>query len=102
MIDIIEEPFDVQIEYPVIAPTTLSGLPDGIQRRLARAIAIGVFVKLWFHFRLQVQLHHRLGYSRSATVGIPRTRSPPPDLGIFTKRTGGGKYDPEDIRFQIL
>src|ERR1700694_4148756 len=39
----------------------------------------------------------------SATVGTPSTRPPPPcGLGISTARTGGGKYDPELIRFQIL
>ena len=27
---------------------------------------------------------------------------PPCGFGISTARTGGGKYDPEDIRFQIL
>src|SRR5215469_6988377 len=38
----------------------------------------------------------------SATVGTPRTRVPPEALGISTARTGGGKYVPDDIRFQIL
>src|SRR5260370_2693994 len=40
--------------------------------------------------------------TRSPTVGTPRTRVPPEDLGISTARTGGGKYVPDDIRFQIL
>src|SRR5580704_13455366 len=41
--------------------------------------------------------------TRSATVGTPSTRTPPPwGLGISTARTGGGKYDPELMRFQIL
>lgn len=41
---------------------------------------------------------------RSATVGTPSTRVPgaPCCLGISTAITGGGKYVPEDIRFQIL
>src|SRR5260370_41253299 len=38
----------------------------------------------------------------AASVGTPRTRVPPEDLGISTARTGGGKYVPDDIRFQIL
>src|SRR5487761_172086 len=39
----------------------------------------------------------------SATVGTPRIRVPPPcGFGISTALTGGGKYVPEDIRFQIL
>src|SRR5258708_14902672 len=41
--------------------------------------------------------------TRSATVGTPRILTPPPcGLGISTARTGGGKYVPDDIRFQIL
>lgn len=39
----------------------------------------------------------------SATVGTPSKRTPPScGLGIATALTGGGKYDPELIRFQIL
>src|SRR6266571_7879372 len=38
----------------------------------------------------------------SPTVGIPRILVPPPcGFGISTARTGGGKYVPDDIRFQI-
>src|ERR1700756_5241519 len=40
--------------------------------------------------------------TRSAMVGIPRERIPPLAFGISTRRTGGAKYDPDDIRFQIL
>src|SRR3954447_5324397 len=40
---------------------------------------------------------------RSAIVGTPSARTPSPcGLGISTALTGGGKYDPELIRFQIL
>jgi hypothetical protein len=35
-------------------------------------------------------------------VGTPRILVPPEDFGISTARTGGGKYVPDDIRFQIL
>jgi hypothetical protein len=36
-------------------------------------------------------------------VGTPRILVPPPwAFSISTARTGGGKYDPEDIRFQTL
>jgi hypothetical protein len=38
----------------------------------------------------------------SATVGTPRTLVPPPPLGIGTALTSGGKYVPDDIRFQTL
>src|SRR6478735_3285819 len=41
--------------------------------------------------------------TRSATAGTPRILVPPPwAFSISTARTGGGKYDPDDIRFQIL
>src|ERR1700720_306128 len=40
--------------------------------------------------------------TRSAMVGIPRGRIPPLAFGISTRRTGGAKYDPDDIRFQTL
>jgi hypothetical protein len=36
-------------------------------------------------------------------VGTPRTLTPPPcGFGISTARTGGGKYVPDESRFQIL
>src|SRR6516164_376766 len=40
--------------------------------------------------------------TRSPTVGTPRILVPPEAFGISTARTGGGKYVPDDIRFQIL
>ncbi len=40
--------------------------------------------------------------TRSATVGIPNFLTPPVFLGISTCLTGGGKYDPDDIRFHSL
>jgi len=37
------------------------------------------------------------------TVGTPNVLTPtPPGLGISTALTAGGKYVPDDIRFQIL
>ena len=39
--------------------------------------------------------------TRSPTVGIPNVRSRPSGFGMVTLLTGGGKYVPEDIRFQI-
>jgi hypothetical protein len=39
---------------------------------------------------------------RSDTVGIPSFLVPPFAFGISTCLTGGGKYDPEDIRFHSL
>src|SRR5260370_12310202 len=40
--------------------------------------------------------------TRSPTVGTPSKRVPPEAFGISTARTGGGKYVPDDIRFQLL
>ena len=40
--------------------------------------------------------------TRSATLGTPSNRVPPAALGISTARTAGGKYVPDDIRFQTL
>jgi hypothetical protein len=41
--------------------------------------------------------------TRSATEGTPKVLVPSPcGFGISTARTGGGKYDPEDIRFHTL
>ena len=40
--------------------------------------------------------------TRPPTVGTPRILVPPGALGISTARTGGGKYVPGDLRFQIL
>jgi len=38
--------------------------------------------------------------TRSPTAGTPSKRVPPEDFGISAARTGGGKYVPDDIRFQ--
>ena len=52
--------------------------------------------------RLQLPGHHRLrdpiGHGRHTQHSGAR----PVRFGISTARTGGGKYDPDDIRFQIL
>jgi hypothetical protein len=40
--------------------------------------------------------------TRCPTVGMPRGRVPPLFFGISTSRTGGGKYEPDDMRFQTL
>ena len=39
---------------------------------------------------------------RSLTVGTPKIRWPPLFFGMGTAHTGGGKYLPELILFQIL
>lgn len=55
--------------------------------------------------RVQLWLDEKLATvcaTRSETVGTPSLRVPPDALGISTCLTGGGKYDPDDIRFHSL
>ena len=56
-----------------------------------------------FHLRLQVQPHRPFGQP-GRQQWAPRGFSclPVTFFGISTARTGGGKYVPEDIRFQSL
>jgi hypothetical protein len=44
-IDAVEVAFDVNVEHPVVSPAPLTGLMDGIDRRSARPVAIGVGVE---------------------------------------------------------
>ena len=55
-----------------------------------------------FDLLLQPAGHHRLGDSVRHGGHPKHSRPPPCGFGISTARTGGGKYAPEDIRFQIL
>ena len=58
-------------------------------------------MELRLHQRLQDHLHdrlrHAIGHSGDAERALP-----PLSFGISTSRTGGGKYEPDDIRFQTL
>jgi len=49
-----------------------------------------------------VEIEKDGGGTRSEIVGMPSGRLPPPSFSISTSRTGGGMYEPDDIRFQIL
>ena len=51
---------------------------------------------------LQLPGHHRLRDPISHGGHPQSPGAPPCGFGISTARTGGGKYDPDDIRFQIL
>src|SRR5215831_1422900 len=44
-IDAVKIALDVNIEHPVEPPAALSGLPEGIDRRSAGAVSIGVIVE---------------------------------------------------------
>ena len=98
----VEELLDIQIDNPVVLPAPLPAYPDRVMSRLSRPIAIGVAVKPRLHQRLQ-KLATTVWATLSAIVGTPSILTPAPcGLGISTALTGGGKYDPELIRFQIL
>jgi hypothetical protein len=101
MIQAPKEIFDVQINDPICAPASLSRHRHRVDRRAARSIAVRVGVKHRFHLRLGT-IFTTVCATRSPTVGMPSGRVPPLSFDISTSRTGGGKYEPDDIRFQIL
>ena len=63
MIKVVEKAFDVAIQPPVRAPASLPGHAQGLMRRLARSVALGV--------RVQHGLEHRF-----QSHGDPRLRHP--------------------------
>src|SRR5215471_17483434 len=64
-IDTVEVSFNIDIEHPVISPAALTGLAHRIDRRLAGSVAVGVGMKHWLQYRLQVTTDDLL----SAAVG---------------------------------
>jgi site-specific DNA recombinase len=62
-IDAVEVALDVDIEHPVKPPAALTGLPEGIDRRSAGAVPIGVLVEAGLQDRLQVLFDDFLGNS---------------------------------------
>src|SRR6201996_6906848 len=101
MIDLIESRLDVELDHPVILPAPLSGDGDRLFCRSSRPISIGIWMKIGSSvgsiFRLTT-----VCAIRSDTVGIPSFLVPPFAFGISTCFTGGGKYEPDDIRFHSL
>jgi hypothetical protein len=61
MINVIEEPLDVQVHDPVIPPAALAAHADCVQRRLLGPVAVAVGMEQGFHLRLQIPLHDHLG-----------------------------------------
>jgi hypothetical protein len=55
-----EEALDVDVEHPVGAPASLASRPDGVDRRPAGTITVGVGVERRFQQRLQVSSDHLL------------------------------------------
>ena len=60
-IDAVKIAPDVKIKHPVVPPATLTGRSDGIDRRAARMIPIGVLMENRFQDRLQITPDHFLG-----------------------------------------
>ncbi len=70
---------DFKAEQPELHRPSSNAL-EVVKRRLAGSMAVRVRVEHW----------------------MPRGRLPPLSFGISTSFTGGGKYEPDDIRFQTL
>src|SRR5450756_400914 len=60
MIDVVEEPFDIQVNHPVKLPASLPRLPHRIQSRLPRPIAVRIRMEQWIYRRFQSRLHYHL------------------------------------------
>jgi hypothetical protein len=101
MVNGVEELFDVQVQNPVLLLATRPTHRDRIQRRTPRPITVESSWKIASVLASSV-IATTVWAILSATVGTPNVRVPPPDFGMSTDLTGGGKYDPADIRFQIL
>jgi hypothetical protein len=83
---------DVGVDDPV--HPVMQGRADRIERLMGatlRAEAIRVWRKIRFEERLQQQLRRCLD-NRSRMLGMPNGRSPPFSFGMYTRRTGPGRY----------
>src|SRR5450759_1781725 len=59
MIDRLEKAFDVEVQYPLVAPASLPSHGEGFFRRLSRSVSIRVRVETRFEDRLQeIRYHH--------------------------------------------
>jgi hypothetical protein len=61
VIDVVKEPFDVDIQDPVVTPASLARLLDRINRRAPWPIPVGVLVKQRLQNRFQVSTNYFLG-----------------------------------------
>src|SRR3954467_14785785 len=90
MIQIVKEPFDVQIDHPVGPPAPLPRRGDRVQRRSPGSIPVGIGMEVRLHSGPRCILT-TICATRSPTVGMPNALDPPLAFGISTSRTGGGK-----------
>src|ERR1700704_4297448 len=74
-IDAIEVGFYVEIEHPVVAPTALTSLAHGVDRRFAGPVAIGVGMERRLQTRLQVATGNFLSDTVSDSWNAQRART---------------------------
>jgi site-specific DNA recombinase len=98
----VEELLDIQINDPVLLPAPPPAYPHRIPRRLVRPIAIGVWVEPRLRPFLQVHGHYRLSNPVCDCGHAQQTDTTTVWLWYLDTLDRGGKYDPDDIRFQIL
>lgn len=75
LINIVEEPFDVQVNNPVVVPATLACLPYRLMSRFPWSVTVGIRVEVILQFRLQYLLGHHLGYAVSNRGDTQRTNT---------------------------
>src|SRR6202012_1171661 len=73
MIEIVEQPSNVELHHPVLVPATASGDGDRLQRRFARPVTVGILVEERIEPWLQPNLDRRL----RDPVGHFRADQPP-------------------------
>ena len=70
MVEIVEQPPNVELHDPVTVPTPTSGDGDRLQRRLARPVAVGILVEEriepWLQPHLDRRLRDPVGHRRDA------------------------------------
>jgi hypothetical protein len=60
-VDAVEEPLDVEVKHPVVAPAALTSSAHGVDRRFAGPVAVGVGVEHRLQNGLQTPTGHLLG-----------------------------------------
>src|SRR5437763_16068966 len=90
-IDAVKIALDVNIEHPVEPPAALSGLLEGVDRRSAGAVSIGVLVEDGFQDGLQIPFDHFLCDSVADRWNAQR---PGPSIAL-------GKVNPPHCRRKV-
>src|SRR4030081_1243102 len=74
-VDTVEEGAHIEIEHPVVAPTALTSLAHGVDRRFAGPVAIGVGMERRLQTRLQVATGNFLSDTVSDSWNAQRART---------------------------